>query len=100
MRIVFEQTGGFMGRTVTLTLDLGDLTTEQADALQGLLQEANLLDPEPEEAESLARDDYRYTITVESERVEHTVRVGDASAPSNLRPLIEELSKRARSQRK
>jgi hypothetical protein len=100
MRIVFEQSGGFMGRTVNLTLDLSDLPDDQATALRSLLQEANFLDLDREMAPRPARDDYSYRITVETESLEHTVRVSDANTPSNLRPLIQELSKRARSQRK
>lgn len=100
MRIVFEQTGGFMGRTVSLTLDLSDLPEEQAIAIRSLLQEAHFLELDQDLAPRPARDDYSYRITVETASAEHTVRVSDANAPANLRPLLQELSKRARSQRK
>ncbi|HEY6074580.1 MAG TPA: protealysin inhibitor emfourin [Anaerolineales bacterium] len=100
MRIVFEQTGGFMGRTVNLTVDLSDLPAAQADQLRSLLQEAHFIELDKDLAPLPVRDDYSYRITVETESAEHTIRVSDASAPSDLRPLIQELSRLARSQRK
>jgi len=51
MRILFEQTGGFMGRTVDLNLDLKDLPEDQAETLRQLLEQANFFGLE----ENLAR---------------------------------------------
>jgi len=99
MRIVFERTGGFMGRTVTLSIDLGELPDEQAGEIRSLLQEAHFLDFDTDGEPGEGRDDFSYTITVETARVEQTIRVSDAGAPSNLRPLIDELSRLARMQR-
>ena len=96
MRIVFEQTGGFMGRTVNLVIDLNELPPEQASMIRDLLQEAHFLDLDQDLAPRPMRDAFNYRITVETESAEHTVRVNDANAPSNLRPLIQELAKRAR----
>ncbi len=100
MRIVFEQSGGFMGRTVNLVLDLDDLPPEQVSMIRELLQEAHFLDLDQDLAPRPARDTYSYRITVETENFEHTVRVNDTSVPSNLRPLIQELSKRTRARSK
>lgn len=100
MRIVFEQSGGFMGRTVNLTLDLSELPPDQASALRVLLQDAHFLDLDQDLAPRPMRDSFSYRITVETENAEHTIRVNDANAPSNLRPLIQELSKRARTRAK
>ncbi len=100
MRIVFEQSGGFMGRTVNLTLDLGELPPEQASVLRNLLQEAHFLELDQDLAPRPMRDSFSYRITVETESAEHTIRVNDANAPSSLRPLIQELSKRARTRSK
>lgn len=100
MRIVFEQSGGFMGRTVNLILNLDELPPEQISLIRGLLQEAHFLDLDQDLAPRPMRDTYSYRITLESEDFEHTIRVNDANAPSDLRPLIQELSRRTRSRSK
>ncbi|MGE5249437.1 MAG: protealysin inhibitor emfourin [Bacteroidota bacterium] len=97
MRISFERTGGFMGRTIGLDLDLGDLPPDQADELRRLVDEANFLHLQEDFAPGPARDDYSYRITVETDTIRHTVRVSDSTAPDSLRPLLQELSKQARS---
>ena len=96
MRIQFEQTGGFMGRTVDLDLDLDELPEDQAEQIRGLVDGANFIHLDEDLSERPTPDAFSYRITVETDRESHTVRVGDASAPDSLRPLIQELSRRAR----
>lgn len=100
MRITFERTGGFMGRKVAVDLDLDQLPADHARTLRRLLDESNFLSLE----ESLtvpgpARDEFQYSITVQSGTIEHSVRFTDASMPDSLRPLVEELSNLARTNR-
>jgi hypothetical protein len=44
-------------------------------------------------------DAFTYTITIDKAARHHSVRVSDATAPDDLRPLLEELNKQARMQR-
>jgi len=44
-------------------------------------------------------DGFQYTITVESDTATHIIHTSDTTVPDELRPLLEELSQRARSQR-
>lgn len=100
MRIDFEQSGGFMGLIFNLSLDLKDLPPDQAEAIRSHLDTANFFDL-PENLVTLARpDEIHYTITVEIDTMKHTVHASDTSAPDELRPLIQELSQRARTQRR
>ena len=85
-----------MGRTVSLDLDLDELPQDQADQIRGLIDEAGFVNLEEEIPSSPAPDAYEYRITVETDRLSHTIHVGDSSAPDSLRPLIQELSQRAR----
>jgi len=97
MRITFQRTGGFMGQKVDLILDLGNLPAEQAEILRNHLDEANFLSLEDSPpASHPSRDAFYYTITVETEILQHTIRVTDLSMPAPLRPLVEELSRIAR----
>jgi hypothetical protein len=102
--ITFERTGGVMGRPVNLKVDLETLPDDQAQKLQNLLLTSDFFKiPENTPAaasSSPGRDEFHYHVTVEANRSHHTVHTTDASAPANLRPLIEELSRLAKVQSK
>jgi hypothetical protein len=100
MKIIFEQTGGFMGRSLSLTLDFNDLSPQDAATLKSMLEQADFWNIQPDKAPRPARDDFHYRLTVETEKGQHTVRTSDTNAPAQLRPLIHELSKRARAAEK
>ncbi|HNK63119.1 MAG TPA: hypothetical protein PLE14_03665 [Anaerolineales bacterium] len=97
MLIHFERTGGFMGRKVSLSLNLNELPEEQASTLRTLVEEANFLsidDTRP--TADPARDQFTYTVTIETDKIHHTIHTTDTSMPASLRPLIENLSGLAR----
>ena len=98
-KIFFERTGGFMGRKVSTTIDLNDLPDEQAELLSELLDEADFFELPPDLTRPAMPDTFTYNITVSSEERQHSVRCSDTSAPDDLRPLLEELSKQARMRR-
>ena len=98
-KILFERTGGFMGRKVSVTIDLDDLPEEQAEALDELLDEADFFELPADLTKPAIPDAFTYNITVFSDDEQHSVRVSDATAPDDLRPLLEELSQQARMQR-
>jgi hypothetical protein len=98
-KIFFERTGGFMGRKVSLTLELEDLPAEQVELLDELLDDADFFELPPDLTKPTMPDTFIYNITVSSEKRQHSVRVSDATAPDDLRPLLDELSKQARMHR-
>ena len=98
-KIFFERTGGFMGRKVTATFDLSDVSEELAKLLDDLLDEADFFELPSDLTKPAMPDAFTYNITVSSEERQHSVRVSDTTAPDDLRPLLEELSKQARMQR-
>jgi hypothetical protein len=98
-KIFFERTGGFMGRKVTATIDLGDVSDKLAKLLDDLLDEADFFELPPDLTKPAMPDAFTYNITVSSEERQHSVRVSDTTAPDDLRPLLEELSKQARMRR-
>jgi hypothetical protein len=93
---MFEQTGGFMGRRIDVTVNLEELPPDQASALHNMVEQANFRELGEDLAPRPARDDFHYRVTVETETWQHTVRVTDTNAPQELRPLLQELSKLAR----
>jgi hypothetical protein len=100
MRIIFERSGGIMGLKSSLTIDLDDLPVDQAETLRGLLDKANFFALPENPPTRPTPDAFQYTLTVETDTARHTVRTSDTTAPDGLRPLLQELSQRARLQRK
>ncbi len=94
--ILFERTGGFMGRKVSLTLDLDSLPSDQAETLRGLLDNADFFSLTDSPATPPVPDAFLYTITVTTNMVTHTIRASDTALTDSLRPLVEELARRAR----
>jgi hypothetical protein len=95
-KIEFERSGGFMGRTVSLSLDLDELPPPQAQTLRLLIDNADFFNLPADSPAPPVPDSFSYTITVTDGSRRHTVRTGDASAPEKLRPLLTDLSARAR----
>lgn len=101
MKIYFERSGGFMGRSVSTTVDTNQITPEQALSLLEKVDDAEFFDlPESPGAglESVpgAADQLCYKVTVEVAGVRHTVETSDLNAPQQLQPLLQELSQFAR----
>ena len=94
--ILYERTGGFMGRKVSLTLDLDFLPSDQAETLRGLLDTADFFSLTENPANPPVPDEFIYTLTVNTTLVTHTVRTSDTAMSETLRPLVEELAKQAR----
>jgi hypothetical protein len=95
-KILFERTGGFMGRKVSVTIDLDELSNEQAELLDKLLDKADFFDLPADMTQPAMPDSFTYNITVNSPKGRHSVRVGDTTASDDLRPLLDELSRQAR----
>ena len=99
MRISLERSGGFMGRKVNFSLDLDDLPHDQAESLQELLKKADFFALPDNLISKPLPDEFTYTITVETANLRHSVHFSDTSTPDSLRPLLDDLSGRARSRR-
>jgi hypothetical protein len=99
MRIHFEQTGGIMGRKVSLDLDSSTLSDGDLESLRQALDEANFFSLPEELATPLVPDELHYLITIETETITHSVRASDTSAPPTLNALIQNLSQLARTRR-
>ena len=99
MRIRFEQTGGIMGRKISLDLDTSDLPADEAETLRQVLDDTNFFALPENLVTQLVPDELQYLITVETDDVVHSVRTSDTTATSALRALIQILSQQARSRR-
>jgi hypothetical protein len=100
MRIIFERSGGIMGLKSSLNINLDDLPLDQVETLRRLLDEVNFFALSENPPIRPTADGFQYIITVETDTIQHIVHTNDTSAPEELRPLLQELSQRARSQRR
>jgi len=100
-RIKFERTGGFAGMRIARDLALDDLTDDQAHTLLEILDDLDFeeLPEQMMDTESMP-DQFTYVITVETQRGEHTVVTGDASAPEKMQELLQLLNRLARTKKK
>ena len=95
-KIEFERTGGFMGRKVSLSLNLDELPADQVQTLKLLLDKADFFNLRDTPTKPPVPDSFIYTITVTTAKRTHTVRMSEQAVPEQLRPLITDLSARAR----
>ena len=96
MKITFERTGGFMGRKISLSLNVDELSPEHSATLRRLVDESGFFGLEVSLKKTSPLDEFHYAITVTTKTVQHTVRTGDSSIPETLRPLVNELLAHAR----
>jgi hypothetical protein len=100
MRITFERTGGFAGLRYATTVEMDSLPAEEARELLNLIEAANFFNLPENMIKQPVPDEFSYTITIESDKGQHTVQTSDAAATGELQALLSDLSRRARPQRR
>lgn len=92
MRVEFKTEGGFAyfpGLNQPVTMDTGELSTQEADELERLIEVARFFDlPETPASRRGTADGRRYTISVSSPERSHTVRVEDPIEDANVQALV------------
>jgi hypothetical protein len=98
MRATLERTGGFAGMRLATTADTSQLSPEDAQRLKELVDSANFFQlPETITPKTVQPDRFQYRLTVEDDNHRtHTVTVGEAALPPNVRPLADFLTQIAR----
>jgi len=100
MKINFERSGGFAGVKLVFSLDSDSLPADDAAVLKKLVEDVDFFHlPEPG-AGGGQPDGFQYAITVEQEGQQRTLRVSENMLSEKLRPLVNDLSMRARTQRR
>ena len=96
-QIKYERTGGFTGMRLSADIEPDKLPDEQIRPLLDLLDDMDFNElPEQLMGASAVSDQFTYQITVKTEKWEHTVVTGDASAPDKLRELFRLLDRIAK----
>jgi glutamate mutase epsilon subunit len=100
-RIKFERTGGFAGMRIATDLKFDDLSDEQAESVVKLLDDLDFAElPEQIIDKDAIPDEFTYTITVETQKWEHTVVTRDSSASEKMQELLRLLNRLARTTKK
>jgi hypothetical protein len=99
-RIKFERTGGFAGMRMATDVKLEDLPEEQAETIKELLDDLDFDELPEQMLDESVPDQFTYTITVESDKGEHTIVTGDSSAPEKMQELLQFLNRLARTRKK
>ncbi len=96
MWIRLRRTGGVAGIVTEATLDTADLDPGEARRVLAALEGANL------DAQAAAAppapgppDTFRYALEVRTGSATRTVELGESAIPETLRPLVDELVRRA-----
>ena len=101
MKLDFERHGGFTGIPLRVSVDTDSLPKNQADELQALVTAANFWNQPAKiiPSTSAATDQFTYQLTVKENGQQHTVETEESFAPATMRPLLDYLTKLARSNR-
>ncbi len=92
MKISYRRTGGFTGMILSYDIDVDALPPEEAQELETLVSEADFFTlPGEIRSETPGADQFQYTLTIETDQVQHTVACGDAEMPENLWPLVNKI---------
>jgi ribosomal protein S27E len=89
--IHFERSGGFIGRKLSVTLDLDSLPAAQAESIRTMLAATDFFSLPETSAAPLAPDEFSYRITVETGVITHAVQFTETSASPELHPLVDQL---------
>jgi len=98
-RIKFERTGGFAGIRFAADIELDKISKDQAQQILTLLDGMDF-DKLPEQilGSQQVADGFNYSITVVTEKSQHTVTTTDMAAPQKMKPLLDLLTQIARQQ--
>lgn len=98
-RIKFERTGGFAGIRLAADIKLDDLPQEQVHQILELLDDLDF-DQLPEQLTDNRQvaDGFTYSVTVISEKRQHTVTTSETAAPEKMSSMFEILTQIARQQ--
>jgi hypothetical protein len=94
--IYFEQTGGFMGMTISVELNDEILSKGEYGHVLILIEQANFFELKTGAPGHPVPDQLFYRISVETATRQHTISLSEHQVSAQLLPLIQFLSQKAR----
>jgi hypothetical protein len=96
LNIHFEQSGGFMGLTISLVLNDEMLSKNENEHVHILIEQANFFELQTDTTGHPLPDQLLYRISVETATQKHTISIYENQVTSELQPLIRFLKGKAR----
>jgi Emfourin len=96
MQIYFKRSGGFMGRSLQVSLDTASLPQDEAETLKQLIVDACLQDLPAEPAAAAAPDIFTYELKLVGAQSEQTYFLSDLQATAEVEDLLQQLTLLAR----
>lgn len=96
MRIQFERTGGFAGVRLFYAARVENLPPAERDELTRLVAKSRFFELPDVERPSAGVDRFEYVISIDDSARSRTLHVGESTMPPRLGPLVEWLTKAAR----
>jgi hypothetical protein len=96
LTIYFEQSGGFMGLTISVELNDKILSKDENEHVHILIEQANFFELQTETSGQPHPDQLLYKISVETVTQYHTLTVYEHQVSAGLQPLVKFLSRKAR----
>jgi hypothetical protein len=91
-KINFERSGGFLEPPIELMLDLDAFAPHEARHLMYLIEDADFFHLPKNLVTEPSVDEFLYTITVETDSLQHRIYINEMNLTEPLQLLIDELS--------
>jgi len=88
MHVTIKRTGGFTGIPLTKIIDSANLPQQEAVRLYQMMAAADFFELPPTIPSPPQPDRFHYQISVEQKGKKHSVTVGEAAVPANLKLLL------------
>jgi hypothetical protein len=98
--IYYEQSGGFMGMTISVELNDEMLSLDEKEHVHILIERANFFELKTITAGNPLPDQMLYRISVETVNLRNTITVYEYQVTAELQPLIKFLKQKARALKK
>ncbi len=95
--VAFERSGGFAGMVIATEINSDTLKADDAKNLKSLIDSSGFLnEEEDDDLSSPMADRFVYKITIEANGKKKTVEISEVEVMPQMRPLIDELTRRAK----
>lgn len=96
MYICIKRSGGFTGIAMQAEVDTSTLPTDQAEAIENMLVDAEFFELPSDPVQVNEADRFTYELKVVRDDVEHTVYFSEQNAPVEINTLVRHLTILAR----
>jgi len=95
--ISFERSGGFAGMAISTEIKSDTLSVDEADKLVSLIEASGFFKNQaPKQTNSGVPDGFNYKLSIQLNGKSKSLEFGESTISDQMRPLIEELTRRSK----